>query len=46
MLSIVWKLGMYVEDFEPYLSTYLDGYIKRFFFWLHTVSDDIKSKDL
>ena len=22
---------MYVEDFEPYLSTYLDGYIKSFF---------------
>ena len=31
ILSIVWKLGMYVEDFDSYLSAYIDGYIKSFF---------------
>jgi len=31
ILSIVWKLGMYVEDFDSYLSTYIDGYIKSCF---------------
>ena len=45
ILSIVWKLGMYVEGFDSYLSAYIDGYIRKFF-WFHTVSDDIKSRDL
>ena len=42
ILSIVWKLGMYVEDFDSYLSAYIDGYIKSFFL----IPDDIKSRDL
>ena len=31
ILSIVWKLGMYVEDFDSYLSAYIDGCIETFF---------------
>ena len=42
ILSIVWKLGMYVEDFDSYLSAYIDGYIKSFIL----IPDDIKSRDL
>ena len=31
ILSIVWKLDMYVEDFDSYLSAYIDWYIRSFF---------------